>query len=321
MEEDYRSPLAHYFKARDLKELLTKDFPPLEEFISPRVLWRGGKMLLAAPKKSGKSTFVQQLALALTHNIKFFAPLYIPHKLKVLYMQMEMHEQIVQERGVPTGIVPNAGDIIVCSRPPLKLDNPDSLKLFKLFLTEIRPDVLILDPLYMLHNQDENSAGEMQKVLDAIDSLIIEFDLGVILVHHHRKDSQLDGDDPTQKIRGTSKFTDWADTTVTIKKTANDTRTLFFEQRRADRQSPEITLKYNFDTLMYEVIGSQVDEEQYVLDSLPILRSELIESMMQDLDMEEVKIANCLKRLRRNNKISYEREGNRESTIIPWNGE
>ena len=319
MDEE-ESSLQRLFKVRDVTKILSDPPPPLVDIIKPGILWKGGKLLLSAPKKSGKSAIVQQLAFALAGYCPIFSPLHTTGKHKVLYVQFEMHEQIVRERLIAAGWDPDPNDIYIASMPYLKLDKDNIFQAFKLMVKEVNPDVLILDPLYNIHNQDENDAGKMQVVFDRLDELIKELDIAIILVHHHRKEYAGPGGDmtsPESRSRGTSKLQDWPDTLVTIEADRKaDTRTLIFICRR-NPDMPPITMKFDPNTWTYTTINGKEDVDKYILDSCPIDRQELIESLWTDMDVDPSEAANAIRRLTRADKIELVRgEGQGRPTSI-----
>jgi len=69
----------------------------------------------------------------------------------------------------------------------LRLDRRDDLD--RLFETarQLRPKLLLLDPLVRLHAIDENSAADVARLLSALRHLQRDLDLAIALVHHTRK--------------------------------------------------------------------------------------------------------------------------------------
>lgn len=75
---------------------------------------------------------------------------------------------------------------VICS-PVLRLDlKRDQLRLSKT-IDELRPRLLLLDPLVRLHRLDENSSTEISGLLGFLRQLQRQFDLAIILVHHASK--------------------------------------------------------------------------------------------------------------------------------------
>jgi RecA-family ATPase len=95
-------------------------------------------------------------------------------------------------------------------------DTDNYLSLAKTII-ELKPDLLILDPLISVHRANENAAEEIQSVLDRIRDLNRAHpDLTCLLVHHTKKAT--DGSSDGYALRGSSAVAGWEDTLITIRK-------------------------------------------------------------------------------------------------------
>ena len=92
-------------------------------------------------------------------------------------------EGMAQHRGLDLQRV----EIHVITAPTLRLDREVHRRQLLQTASQLRPRLLLLDPLVRLHGIDENNAGEVAGLLAYIRSLQRELDLSVILVHHTRK--------------------------------------------------------------------------------------------------------------------------------------
>jgi len=90
---------------------------------------------------------------------------------------------LARHRGLPFGEV----DVHVITVARLRLDQRDDLA--RLFETarQLRPKLLLLDPLVRLHAIDENNAAEVSQLLSGLRHLQRDLDLAIALVHHTRK--------------------------------------------------------------------------------------------------------------------------------------
>jgi hypothetical protein len=148
--------------------------------------------------------------------------------------------------------------------PPFKLDTDEGLKSFMRIIRAKRPEVVIWDPLYKLHSQDENKSDRMQRVLDKFDYIRSAFKVTQIIVHHHGKPSKdTSSRDGFQLMRGSSVFDAFADTYLTViphkKDDGNRYQRLIFTLRNAE--APEdLIIDRNPETLWYEVV-KEADKE------------------------------------------------------------
>ncbi len=102
-----------------------------------------------------------------------------------LAMVRERVEGIARHRGVNLDEVP----LHVITAPVLRLDREPHRTQLRETAKQLRPRLLLLDPLVRLHGIDENHAGEVAELLAYFRSLQRELDLSVVLVHHTRKNA------------------------------------------------------------------------------------------------------------------------------------
>src|ERR1700677_2033177 len=95
----------------------------------------------------------------------------------------ERIEGMARHRGIDLARV----EIHVITTPTLRLDRDrDRMRVLETS-KQLRPRLLILDPLVRLHGIDENHAGEVAEILEYFRSLQRQVDLSVLLVHHTAK--------------------------------------------------------------------------------------------------------------------------------------
>jgi hypothetical protein len=92
-------------------------------------------------------------------------------------------------------------DLHVITVPVLRLDLAKDQQRLLATVTQIRPRLLLLDPLVRLHRLDENSASEISGLLGFLRELQRAADVAVVLVHHASKKQRAQ---PGQALRGSS---------------------------------------------------------------------------------------------------------------------
>jgi hypothetical protein len=128
----------------------------------------------------------------------------------------ERVEGIARHRGLQLDSVP----IHVITAPVLKLDRePHRTQLLET-ARQLRPRLLLLDPLVRLHGIDENHAGEVAELLAYFRSLQRELDLSVILVHHTRKNAA-GGTAAGLGLRGSSDIHAFGDSNLYLRRTSD----------------------------------------------------------------------------------------------------
>lgn len=160
-----------------------------QEFWVPGLVGPGLVTLWAAPPKTGKSFASMQIGHAVSQGL----PLWDfgrSEKKRVLYFQGELTQEMVAERaramfGLHSLLDPE--QFALTDKPEQLtslVQNPE-------ILTDLAEDydLIIVDPISVFIDSNENKTNEVNSVIALFDSLIAR-DKGVLLVHHTRKFQQ-----------------------------------------------------------------------------------------------------------------------------------
>lgn len=264
----------------DYTDLMTKDWP--KDIIigvhgkpEDSILSRGDRLVIAGEQKTGKSVLLGQLMRGLVLGTEFLG-FPIPQPRKVLYVQAELRESSLKKRYkaahemlVRKGVqLPPDRLMVWSTNGPLYLTGYTrhekqhgekvSHGLEKLYqeIDEVKPDVVVLDPLASFHDIDESKASEVKLLFDELDRIKerVNADLGgvaLVIAHHFRKTSGMDKqyDVPLiNQVRGSSALAGWADSILCIgvHEGVADSKFIEFTLRDTDVR-PERTLRYNYD--------------------------------------------------------------------------
>jgi hypothetical protein len=121
----------------------------------------------------------------------------------------------------------------VITAPSLRLDTAVDRQRLADTVQNLKPILLILDPLIRLHRVDENDASQIAALLSYLRELQRQFQLAVLLVHHARKDSH--SSRPGQALRGSSELHGWGDSNLYMRRKGSQL-TLSTEHRAAPSQ-------------------------------------------------------------------------------------
>jgi len=239
----------------ELNEFLALDLPQKESYWGDGLLEPSSISVIGGGSKIGKTIFAFNLGLSLAQGSPFLGfPINSP--VKVLIIQQEVRDCSVQKRlklmlanrKIPSDAFYYKG------MGGLKLDTDTGIRQLHGWVKTLRPQVLILDPLYKFHNQNENSAQEMLRIVDALDNLRRMYGLSIVFIHHHRKPQQ--GEQfGAQQLRGSSVLFDYGDSYITLNyhKKGQDLLRVDFKLRNAE-SPPSLFIKRNSE-LWYEVVG------------------------------------------------------------------
>lgn len=174
-------------------------------FIIDTILPKRGKALVYAPTKAGKSFLCLQIARCVGAGEPILG---LPtQKGKVLYIQFELGEEILQDRMFSTK--QGYDNVWVGTGFDIKLDSHDGQKRVIKAIEVVDPDLLIVDPLYKGIKGDENESQDMMEVLNFLDD-VVESGCAVFMTHHAGKDL-------TKRGRGSSVLEDWVDSYMGMK--------------------------------------------------------------------------------------------------------
>jgi RecA-family ATPase len=210
---------------------LLQDLLATEGTASPLVIGRGvlpqhGKCILAGEPKSNKSWVVMNMAVALATGTPVFNAKYksgmpvlpVTEAVRVLYCEQEMGQYGTRRRLLQ--MFPEAPPLmplyIKTRDMDMRLDTPEGRVVIAGQIEEVKPQVLILDPMAQFHLSDENSAQHMSAVIRVLDRWVEEYGLSIILVHHVSKQNEEHPRKGGARIRGSSAIFGAIDTLIEV---------------------------------------------------------------------------------------------------------
>lgn len=196
--------------------------------------------VIGGAPKCAKTWLGLDMALSVATGTACLGQYSVPEPGPVLVYLAEDALPVVRER--VAGMARHRGldlagvDVHVITTPVLRLDrDPDRTRLLEA-TRQLRPRLLLLDPLVRLHGIDENNAGEVAGLLAYFRSLQRELALSVVLVHHTRKNAA-GGVAAGQGLRGSSDIHAFGDSNLYLRRT-KDHLVLQSEHRAAPALPP-----------------------------------------------------------------------------------
>lgn len=242
-------------------------------WLIPGILPRPGLTVLMGPPFSGKSFLALQLGLDLARGESPFGRS-VPKDIKVLYLQLDTSELIWRERildlkasGVDVSVpvyMPHPAALPV----PTLITNQEVRVRLRGMLTELKPDVVIIDVLRELHQYDENDSTAQKIVFDYISSVFRDYAL--ILLHHSKKlFGSIAGIDPIMLCRGSTYIPGRADAIWLLAQGKLKIVSRFSETillPAAQKENGFFLLGEQRDTAPSVVTSSVSDRDAHVLD-------------------------------------------------------
>lgn len=178
---------------------------PATGWIEPGLLPPQGILFVGGEPKVGKSLLVANLALALAagQNRVGFS---VPAARRVLICQFELPvPQFVSRLAVmrhPIGAAADENLLVDTRAAGHLLSAPQGLNHFLVVAREASAEVIVLDPLYSAHDQDENDTRSMAALCQSLLRLRDASKAALIVVHHVRK--SIARDEIGRAFRGSS---------------------------------------------------------------------------------------------------------------------
>jgi hypothetical protein len=214
-----------------------------------------GVVLLAGDPKSFKTLEALQLAVTVGHaDVGRFLDRDVQHG-PVIFVEEEGSRHKLRERVqmMSTGLgLSTPPEIHFALHEGLRLDERPSVALLTALVAEVKPRLVVLDPLVMLHSGDENKASEMGRVMRALIALAAEHDCCVLVVHHVNKpQAERKTTRAAQRLRGSSAFAGATDANLIMDRDGDYTARLRGEYR--DAEPVELYLELDPTTLLLSV--------------------------------------------------------------------
>jgi hypothetical protein len=186
---------SYRFLPLDSATFATRDYRAT--WLVKKLLVRGQPIILGGPRKSLKTSFLVDLAIALGTASPFLGEFFVPERVRVALLSGESGEFTVQEtaRRVARarGINLAAADVLWAFRLP-QLSQPEDLSELKAGLENYQVEVALIDPLYLCLLAGDAAKGLDPANLFHMGPLFVRvaqhcLDVGCtpLLAHHARK--------------------------------------------------------------------------------------------------------------------------------------
>lgn len=244
---------------RSLAQLLEQQPPiPPPSLVEPGLLPAQGIWFVGGEPKVGKSLLVANLALALAAGSNRIG-LPVPTPRRVLVCQFELplpqfvSRLLVMRRSLGPGADQN---LLVDTRATGHLlSAPQGLNHFVVAARTAAAQVIVLDPLYSTHDQDENDTRAMAALCQTLLRLRDATQAALIVVHHIRK--SITREEIGSAFRGSSALHAVGDTYMLLTRPSPQLPTLElrFQFRYSPPQPPRL-LKLDPQSLWFSSAGA-----------------------------------------------------------------
>jgi len=243
-----------------LKSILTKKEPTSRQLISSGVLLENTKLVLYGGFKTGKSTLIQYIAMCLAGGLPLFgSDLFKTIPSKVYYIQLEM-PVIPFHRRLKNSVLSQAkavqDNLFLTTEFWLKLDTEEGRSKLLDAVEQIKPDVVIIDPLYKCTLGGEEYK-DLSAIYDHLDLMMDKYGFSLIFTAQGRKTQIIPSgmvDLGDQELRGSTATGGWVDSILGLRRLEGTRRKLTGTLRHGISDVFELTIEYDPSTSLYSLV-------------------------------------------------------------------
>jgi len=244
---------------QNLKFILNEPEPKIKELIGQGILIENSKLVLYGAFKAGKSTLLQYIGMCCAGGLCLWGnPHFKTQCCVVCYLQLEMPHKAFLKRLRYSSLsqIPEvATNLYITSEPWLKLDKPEGIDMLTNALNAVKPEILIIDPLYKTISGSENSVEDLSKAFDNLDILLNEFNCALMFSSQARKRQIIPKvgaiDLGDEELRGSTAIPAWVDSIVGLRRKQGNERELTMQLRHGDKEDFNFSIKYEKETGLY----------------------------------------------------------------------
>lgn len=313
---DTAKPLIIYSLDDFFNKDIFKDPIPIVEGLINRAEFH----ICSAPAKVGKTHLGIHLSYSIATGGKFMNHFKCIQG-KVLVVQTEVSENQLKKRLMTQILFPSEEimDQLLFTSKRIKIDTRDGLKELEGVMVQHKPDLILLDPFYTLHNKNEDSSTEIAPVLSDLRELAITHDVAILMIHHQGK-SKEGGVQTGHKHRGSSSFADAPDGSWSLNHVEGCTYTkLSFEMRNIESPGP-FKCRLQKETLTWEIEGEFEEKSannfvetndfvEHVKENEGLTTSELIADMVDNFGVGKRTVQKQLKMAYKGNHLFKKKFG------------
>ena len=206
-------------------------------------LWAAsGVGIVGATPKSGKTWLSLEMAVAVASGTPMLGAFAVATPGPVVVFPAEDDPRAVRDRiqGLAAARDRDIQDLPlhIITETVLHLDDDEDRRGLTRLLKEVRPALVVLDPLVRLHTGAESHAGHMAELLGFLRGLQRQFGCSILVTHHVSKKRGAKGAQMGQALRGSGELHAWGDSNLYLSKTSGGLVQVEVEHRSAASPDP-----------------------------------------------------------------------------------
>ena len=198
-------------------------------------LWlKRSQGIIAGEPKTFKSTISLDIAISVASGKPLWNRFLVEDQGPVLVIQNENPDWIVRDKIEKITYSKKLVGAVTCQKRNLAIDFPPELPIHFLnnygytfndslhrdrletMLEEVRPKLVIFDPLYLMFDGDINSAKELNPILLWLLKLKNDFNTSIMIIHHRNKSGTRSSSRGGQRMLGSTTLHGWVESALYI---------------------------------------------------------------------------------------------------------
>lgn len=243
-------------KPMTTKELIAWHPEEVPYIISDGIFNVQNNLIIFGQFETWKSWIAMHLGYTVSNGSSWFG--FDTNPYSSLLFQLEIPQTQLRKRVVKYCKGNNAypENVWLWTRMFMKLQGPGLLEL-KHWLDKLKPDILIVDPIYAAMAGDLTNNVDADKFIQNINILKESYNMSIVLISHTRK-TQFTEAGPiahgAEEMIGSSLFEDWADTILKTSKVDDDLIKIEFTKvRHAERILKPMLVRIDRQNLRFKV--------------------------------------------------------------------
>jgi hypothetical protein len=287
-EDPFRAKTANFNGENDYSFLEFKSVNELDSQ-SPKEIWDkvicvGDRVMIAGATKSYKSFFAKQFSYCISYKLPFLSRRIVT-PIPMLDLDMELREFFLRQRIKAIAEHLNGSNTelyrCLCLRGQAKKLTPDAIEELGRRLKKAQIGGICLDPIYKLQRNGlgDNSASEVNTLLDPFDDISFAHNLLFIWIHHHSKGNQA-LKESHERASGSGGYGRYADVIIDLIRHKHD---FCFIVQITQRNFPAIkkfVVQFDLDSLLFNC-RSDLNPEDVAEQPTPAKTRHILEKQLQ----------------------------------------
>lgn len=207
------------YKFLSLDEIIATDYPK-EQYFVERLIPKDAITCIGGLPATMKSYFSNYLALRVVSG-KDVLGLYKTEPANILFIDKENKLSRIKDRFLRLGIGSNEAKKIFYLSSNFIIDNDHDLSASIAFIKDHNIKLTFLDTLVRVHNHEENSASEMNKVFLALKELLLAGSAVCFLHHFNKRGAFGQATDVKDQLRGSGDILAMVDSFIALTRREN----------------------------------------------------------------------------------------------------